>query len=150
MTNSKVEFAYQWESVLTDINKEYFFPEKITPFMRSNYRHPAIYRWNIFKKEPEDERLIYIGNTQELCPDRINGYIKPGPSQQTNKRINEELQGYIKIGFKIKLEFLLFDNIKIEDFNLTQSNLQDKYVRLFIEALMIIIYKEKGFKMLNL
>lgn len=150
MNKVKVEFAYQWRPILIDENREYLFPKKITSFMKSRYKHPAIYRWNIFRKEPEDEKLIYIGEAQELCPQRINGYLNPGPSQQTNKRIKEEFQGYLKKGFKIGLEILQFDEIRIKDFTLTNNDLYDKHVRRFIEELLVIIYKQKGFKILNL
>ena len=150
MYDIKVEFAYQWKPVLIEVDKEYYFPKRITQFMRKTYNHPAIYRWNIFRNEPDDEKLIYIGEAQELCPQRINGYLNPGPSQQTNKRIKEKLQGYLDKGFKIGLEILRFDNIKIENFALTNNDLNDKHVRRFVEELMVIIYKQKGFQILNL
>ena len=150
MNKLKVEFTYKWEPVLADENREYFFPEEITSFMKRNYRHPAIYRWNIFRKEPEDEKIIYIGEAQELCPQRINGYLNPGPSQRTNKRIREEFQSYLEKGFKIKLEILRFVEIKISDFIITYNDLSDKHVRRFIEELMIVTHKQKGFKLLNL
>jgi hypothetical protein len=150
MNKSKIEFAYQWEPVLIDENREYLFPQIITSFMKRRYKHPAIYRWNIFKKEPEDEKLIYIGEAQELCPQRISGYLNPGPSQRTNKRIKEEFQGYLKSEFKIGLEILQFDKINIEDFTFINNDLRDKHFRRFLEELMIIIYKQKGFKILNL
>ena len=150
MYDVKVDFAYQWKPILIEMDKEYYFPEKITPFMRKTYKHPAIYRWNIFRNEPDDEKLIYIGEAQELFPLRIKGYLKPGPSQQTNKRIKEKFQVYLDKGFKIGLEILRFDNIKIENFALTNNDLNDKHVRRFIEELMLIIYKQKGFQILNL
>ena len=103
-----------------DENEEYFFPKKISPFMKSKYKHPAIYRWNTFRKESDDEKLIYIGEAQELCPQRINGYLHPGPSQLTNRRIKEEFQSYLRSGFKVGLEVLQFDEIRIEGFNLYQ------------------------------
>lgn len=71
MHDIKVEFAYQWEPVLSGVGKEYRFPEKITSFMRMKYKRPAIYRWNIFRHEPYDEKLIYIGEARELCPQRM-------------------------------------------------------------------------------
>ena len=68
----------------------------------------------------------------------------------TNKRIKEKLEGYLDKGFKIGLEFFWFENIKIENFVLTNNNLNDKHVRRFVEELMLIIYKQKGFQILNL
>ena len=150
MGKLKVEFAYQWKPVLMDRNKKYFFPERITPFMREKYKQPAIYRWDIFRKQREDEKLIYIGEAQELCPQRINGYLNPGPSQQTNNRIKKKFQYYVRKGFKIGLEILQFDKIKIEDFIFTNNHLSDKHIRRFVEELMIIIYQQKGFEILNL
>jgi len=135
---------------LIDENREYLFPEDITSFMKRRYKHSVIYRWDIFKKEREDEKLIYIGEAQELCPERINGYLNPGPSQKTNNRIKEKFQAYLKSEFKIGLEILKFDKINIEDFTFTKNDLCDKHFRRFIEELMIIIYKQKGFKILNL
>ena len=150
MHNIKVGFTYQWKPILKEECKEYFFPEGITPFMGRNYRKPAIYRWNIFRSDSEDEKLIYIGETQELCPQRINGYLNPGPSQKTNKRIKEMFQDYLNKGLKIRLERLQFNEIKIENFTLTSDDLEDKHIRRFIEELMVIIYRQKGFQILNL
>ena len=91
--------------------------------MKKNYRKPAIYRWNVFKEIPNDEKIIYVGEAQELCPQRIKGYLNPGPSQQTNKRIKKKFQTYLDKGFKIRLEMLQFDNIKIEDFTFIKTPL---------------------------
>ena len=85
-----------------------------------------------------------------MCPQRINGYLNPGPSQQTNKRIKGKFQTYLDKGFKIRLEILQFDNIKIEDFTFIDNDLKDKHIRRFLEELMIIIYGQKGYKILNL
>jgi len=150
MNRLKIELAYQWEPVLKEENREYLFPQIITSFMKRRYKLPAIYRWNIFNKEPEYEKLIYIGEAQELCPQRINGYLNPGRFQQTNKRINKRFQDQLKKGFRIKLEILQFNKINIEDFTFTNNDLHDKHFRRLLEELMIIICKQKGVKILNL
>ena len=146
----KIEFIYQWEPVLIDGYREYFFPQKITPFMKEQYKYPSIYRWHIFREQPEDQKLIYIGEAKELCPKRINGYLNPGSSQKTNIRIKQEFLSYLRKGFKIRLEILRFSKIKIEDIVFTNNDLVDKHIRRFVEELMIIIYRQKGFKILNL
>jgi hypothetical protein len=149
MSEIKIEFNYQWEPAVRDENgNNYFFPEEITPFMRQKYRHPAIYRWNIFSESLKDEKF-YIGEAQDLCQ-RINGYLNPGPSQQTNKRINKKFHEYIENGFKIRLEILRFEKIRINDFVITENDLSHKHNRRFIEELMVIIYEQKGFQLLNL
>jgi len=150
MYRVKIDFSYIWKPILSGEDDEYYFPNKITPSMRKTYKHPAIYRWNIFKNRPDDEKLIYVGEAQELCPQRINGYLNPGSDQETNKRIKEHLKNYLEKGFKIGLEILEFDNIKFETFVFTNSDLYDKHVRRFVEELMVIIYKQRGFQILNL
>ena len=88
----KVEFTYHWIPILKEEGQEYHFPEENSSFMRKNYRKPAIYRWNVFRNIPSDKKIIYIGEAQELCPQRINGYLYPGPSQRTNNRIKKYLR----------------------------------------------------------
>jgi len=145
----KVDFAYQWEPVLVDVSREYRFPEEITPYMKKIYWLPTIYRWNIFRNELSDEKLVYIGEAQELCPQRINNYLNAHPSQKTNWSIKEKFQNYLKNGLKIGLEFLQFEEIKFEDFILTYNDLQDKHVREFLQDTMIVLSKKLGFKVLN-
>ncbi|MHA1252865.1 MAG: GIY-YIG nuclease family protein [Candidatus Helarchaeota archaeon] len=150
MHNIKVKFTYQWTPILKNEREEYCFPDQITPFMNKKYKHPAIYRWNIFRNKSEDEKLLYIGETQELCRQRLYQYLKPGGDQQTNKRINEKFYEYLREGLKIKLEILQFDTIKIGNFTLNNNDLENKHVRRFLEGLMVIIYRQKGFQILNL
>lgn len=57
MYYTKVEFTYQWDPILIGVGEEYRFPGKITQFMRKTYKHPAIYRWNIFRNDPDYEKL---------------------------------------------------------------------------------------------
>ena len=150
MNELKVNLPHRWETVLADTEKEYFFPEQITQLMKNWYKQPAIYRWNIYKNEPEDQKIIYIGEAKQLCPQRINHYLNPGRDQQTNKRIKEIFQNYSHQGFKIRLETLQFDRIAVGDFSLTKDDISDKHIRRFIEELLITYYRRKGFTILNL
>lgn len=144
-----IEFVYKWVPVLREEDKNYRFPEGITSFMRRNYRRPAVYRWNIFRNRLGDEKLIYIGETEELCR-RIYQYLNPGRRQRTSKRIRKELENYLNKGFKIELEVLKFDKIKVGSHTIRTDDLEDKHVRRFLEELMTIIYTRKGFQILNL
>jgi hypothetical protein len=114
------------------------------------YRGPAVYRWNIYDERPTDKQLIYIGQTQELCPARIRGYLKPGPSQKTNQRLMSEFNEYLAQGFKVRLEVLRFGEIIIGDLTLTPDDVHEGHVREFIEGLLIAYYKRMGFILLNL
>ncbi len=150
MNELGIDLSYQQEVVLSDAKKEYLFPKQITQFMKDRYKHPAVYRWDIYRNRPEDQKLIYIGEAQQLCPQRINGYLNPGPSQQTNKRIKDKFQSYLDQGLKIGLEIFHFDRIIVGDFSFTRSDIGDKHLRRFLEELLIIYYRRKGFTILNL
>lgn len=69
---------------------------------------------------------------------------------KTNKRIKEEFQAFLDKRLVIGFEVLRFDNITIEKFSLNSSSLNNKHLRKLIEDLMIVIYKEKRFQILNL
>jgi hypothetical protein len=146
----RVDLSFNWETVLRDGEEKYLFPQPITKHMRRAYRGPAVYRWNIYDERPTDKQLIYIGQTQELSPDRIRGYLKPGPSQKTNQRLLSEFNEYLEQGLKICLEVLRFGEIIIGDLTLTTDDMHDGHVRQFIEGLLITYYTRKGFTLLNL
>ena len=150
MKQLKLGFNYQWKPAFINGKQQYFFPERITSFMKKKYGHPAVYCWNIYKSKPGDKKIIYIGETQTLCPQRINGYLKPGPSQQTNKRIKGKFQEYINKGLKIRLEILQFNKIAIGKSIFTFADLTNKHLRRFIEEFMVIYCQQKRYKVLNL
>lgn len=146
----KLDISYTWEPVLAKDDQEYHYPMPISRYMKEHYNHSSIYRWDIYERLPEDKKQIYIGEAQILCPQRIQGYLTPGPSQQTNKRIKEKFQGFLKDGLKIKLEVLRLQRSFIGKVSLTTSELSNKYVRHCIEALLISNYQNKGYVTLNL
>ena len=143
-----LEIAFDWVPILRSEDEIYFFPNSLTSFMTRLYKSPAIYRWNVYKVTPTDERIIYIGEGQQLVPSRINGYLNPGPSQ-TNKRLNTRFLEYIRSGHKILLETIRFDNISLEDLSFVQGDLENKPFRRFLEHMLIAYYQQKGYTMLN-
>jgi len=110
----KVEFTYHWIPILKEEGQEYHFPEEISSFMRKNYRKPAIYRWNVFRNIPSDKKIIYIGEAQELCPQRINGYLYPGPSQRTNNRIKKYLRHTWIKDLELASKFFILAILRLE------------------------------------
>jgi len=138
------------ESSFRDKEKSYFFPERINLFMKEKYKIPVVYRWDVYKKVPEDKKLVYFGEAKTLCPQRINGYLNPGPSQQTNKRMKAMFLDYINEGYNVSLEKLEFDVITIGEFTFYQRDLENKHLRRFLEEVMAIYYQAKGFTILNL
>lgn len=143
-----LQLNLNWEIVLETENDAYSYPRPVSQYMRQNYHHPSIYRWKVFK-DGMNNPTIYIGETECLCPDRIKGYLNPGPSQKTNQRINELLNGYFADGWVVHLEHLSDLTLKLNDFELNQNHLYDKDNRRLIERILIVYYKNKGYYLLN-
>lgn len=144
-----VDVSFDWIPVLRNEDEVYFFPNSLTSFMTRLYKSPAIYRWNVYKDTPTDERIIYIGEGQQLIPSRINGYLNPGPSQMTNKRLNLRFHEYIQSGQKVQLEIIRFDEVILGNLSFRQSDLQNKHFRRFLEHMLITYYQQKNYKILN-
>lgn len=141
-------FAFEWEPLLRDANEHYFFPSPITGFMKKNYRRPVIYRWVI--DYGQDENLYYIGETTKLCPERLSGYLSPGPSQQTNIRLNRQFHESISSGAKVSMELLKLNGSFLDDLEIQDADLKRQDVRRLIERLLIVLYRNRGLQILNL
>lgn len=146
----KLNLRYSWVPVLVEKDLEYYFPMDISTTMKKEYKTPAIYRWNIFKSNPDDGKRLYIGEAATLCPQRLQGYLKPGPTQWTNKRLNDLFQALLKEELKIKLEILKLEYSTIGKTPITQSDLVNKHIRKYIESLLVAHYSGKGYELLNL
>lgn len=143
------EVLFDWIPVLQDEDELYYFPNSLTPFMKRLYKSPAVYRWNIYKNTPTDEKIIYIGEGQRLIPDRINGYLNPGPAQRTNKRLNTCFREYILSGYKVVLEIVRFDEVSVGEILFRQTDLKNKHFRRFLEHMLITHYEHKEYSLLN-
>lgn len=142
---SKIE--YTWNSILSDGSKPYMFPHDITAFMKSTYRIPTIYRWVM--QNTDGNIFYYIGETEELCPRRLNQYLKPGPTQQTNQRLNEKFQEMAHLGYTITLDILTFKSFTLNSTEITLKSLHNSNLRKMIEHLIIYHYQSVGISLLN-
>lgn len=145
-----IEFklAFEWEVVLASEKDEYKFPNPITGFMKQKYRKPVIYRWTIARGE--GEKSFYIGEAVRFCPDRLNGYLSPGPTQQTNIRLNKFFQEGVGNGANLKLEILKMSGAFVNDLDLQDKDLARLEIRRLIEKLLVTLYRNQGLDLLNL
>jgi hypothetical protein len=149
MDQLNIVLAYEWQPVLLRDKVDYLFPMGVTPFMRARYKEPAVYRWNIFQKTSGDRKLVHIGEAQELCPRRIYGYLNPGPTQQTNKKIKTEFENYMRQSMSIGLDICVIQELTFGETVLGKQALNDKYIRQLIQTAMIIEHRKKGFTVLE-
>lgn len=84
-------------------------------------------------KDKNTNQIIYIGKTIKTLIDRMKGYKKPGPTQNTNIRINEIIKEFLINGYEVFIyrfkqnEELFFKDLKI---NLA-AGLEDNLIRKF-------------------
>lgn len=140
--------TYSWDSVFEEEGKPYRFPRKMTQYMKSRYNHPAIYQWRICNKAGRNK--YYIGEAKQLCPQRINGYLSPGPLQKTNIRLNTFFHSCLENYIEIYLELLMIDSLLINEFQITQKDLEKAHLRKYVESLVIAHYMNKELEVLNL
>jgi len=147
-TSIHVNLSLEWRIVLQNEGEKYVFPNPITSFMKRHYGSPAIYRWKKTQHEGTFSQPIYIGTTNQLCPDRLNGYLNPR-SSQTNTRLHEQFHAMLQQGFQIDLDILDVHQVFHDDLGLTLYDVDTK-VRLVVEKLLIAYYQQKGVSLLNL
>jgi hypothetical protein len=144
----ETDFQFRWIAVYCEKGKEYFFPEPISSYMLENYKYPTVYRWIIYQDSRKKIQYAYIGTTKQLCPERLQGYLYPD-SSSTNLRLHQEFRQFVKQGYKIGLESLQIEQIKINNIDVKVNNLHSQTARIFIETLLISYYRQNGLILLN-
>jgi hypothetical protein len=145
-----LKFVFSWEPVLCTEDEEYSFPNPITQFMKRRYSGPAIYRWIIEHQGDEANPQVYIGEAKRLCPDRLSGYITPGPTQQTNWRLQRALLDGLAQGAMVQLEVLRLVGPIMPDLAFSEKDLARQDVRRLLERLLVVLYRNQGVELLNL
>lgn len=142
------DFQFRWTAVFYEHGKEYLFPQPVTVYMLENYKYPVIYRWIVYQDNREKIQYAYIGTTKQLCPSRLEGYLYPD-SSSTNLRLHQEFREFIKQGYKIGLESLQVEQIKMNNVDVKLNNLHSETARIFIETLLVSYYRQNGLTLLN-
>ncbi len=150
MNDLHIELNYEWQSVYLRENVEYLFPMAITPFMRSKYKTPAVFKWDIYQKTPGDKKLVYIGEAHELSPRRLYGYLNPGQTQLANKKVNDEFRRYLKEKLKIGLEICQVKEIRFGDLTFDMGSFADKHVRRLVAEALIVEHIKRGITVVDL
>jgi hypothetical protein len=150
MDHIKLNLAYRWQPVFLREKVEYLFPMAISPFMRAKYRAPAVFKWEVYQTIPGDRKIIYIGEAQELCPQRLYGYLSPSASQLANQKINAEFRVCLKDNFKIKLDICQLEKLDWNEKVMGQEALKDRDFRRFLVSLLIVQHKQTNYDVRDL
>jgi hypothetical protein len=150
MNNLQITLEYEWQAICLRENVEYLFPMDISPYMRTRYKAPAVFKWDVYQKVPGDKRLVYIGEAQELCPKRLYGYLSPGPTQLANKKVNADFRGYLKEKFRIGLKICQVKEIILGGSRMDAQAFSEKHLRRLVVEASIIEHINRGFTVIDL
>jgi len=150
MNQLQLKLTYEWEPVFLREKVEYLFPMDISPYMRSKYKEPAVFKWEIYQNIIGDRKIVYIGEAAELCPKRLYGYLNPGPTQLANKKINTEFRGYLKEKLKIKLDICRMQELTFGESIFDAGAFGDKHLRRLVAEAMMIEHGKRGFTIMDL
>ena len=143
-----IQLGYQWRPVESTAGVRYMFPEQITRSFPAIWKAPAVYRWVLFRDEPGDQPILYVGETDRLAR-RIKQYVDPGPTQKTNLRVNAHFTEEMKKGFHVALDVLEFEPFRLGAVTVSQDDLRDKFLRRLLENLLAFHYSQAGITVLN-
>ena len=108
-------------------------------------RRPGLYRFRLQGKDPARH---YVGETDELRR-RFQHYRTPGPSQQTNIRMNGEFRDHMAGGGSIEVDIVIDKIDIVAGDEPIRVNLADKSMRRLLEHAALVDEAAAGAKLLN-
>jgi hypothetical protein len=151
-----------WEPVISAPKTRYVYPHPVNKYIEEHYSKPVVYRWAFSKARhgsgPDTMRsaqAVYIGETENLAR-RLRGYLHPGPSQATNKRMKAYLDEELKLGAIIDLSILRFEDFHIiidrekrESRLVAEFRLGNPFIRKLMENFAVIAQEPVTCDILN-
>jgi hypothetical protein len=132
--DSMTDIRYEWIPVEVGEGVPFELSGDVALSVGKLPQRPAIYRWGFFKESVL--RKASIGETENLKR-RVRGYISPGPSQETNKRINAEFEKASRACLKVRLDVLRIQTIHVNRVIICNGNLTDPFVRKMMENFIL-------------
>jgi hypothetical protein len=140
-----LDIGFIWQTVRTDVSTSYEYPKQPSPFMRTEYSRPGVYRWALCLPDGRVEPL-YVGETEKLHR-RLRAYLKP--RSKTEQRVKQELDKAREQGLSIRFEVLEFEPFEINGIEFQPRFLTNPFARKAIENLVVLSYAEAGFRVSN-
>jgi hypothetical protein len=105
---------------------------------------PGVYRFDCLA---ETDSWLYIGEADNL-KNRMGSYGKPGPTQDTNIRLNALLRDALRDGERISLAVTTAATLEVDGIQIA-ANLNDVFVRRLIEDAAIVAAVIAGTRIIN-
>lgn len=141
MDRVELTLAFSWDpvgAITLDEQQKIRFPK--------TGARPGLYRFEIISTE---DRTQYIGETDQLSR-RLQHYRTPGPSQQTNLRLNALLVEHLKRGDQILLSTVTEGVTASCAGREHHADLTVKSERLLLESAALLSARSAGVPTLNL
>jgi hypothetical protein len=108
---------------------------------------PGVYRM-VFQDDRGQLVGVYVGEA-DLLPRRLQHYRTPGPSQQTNLRLNLDLMNTLAANGRVMLEVAVIAQLVAADGTKAPLNLTWKAARVLVERAAEVGERIAGAPMLN-
>jgi hypothetical protein len=136
----KIGLDFQWNDagdVRLDIRGKPEFPKLSVK--------PAVYA---FRFIGQDGTTLYVGEADNLQR-RAAHYRNPGPTQQTNIRLNERMRAHLASSGRITMHLVTTARIEIDGTS-AESDLTSKFARRLLENAALLAAAGTGQKVENL
>jgi len=151
-----LDIDYAWEPIQASPGRVYRYPTPLSSHMRKAYSRTAIYRWAVYRNPSNTHpNAVYVGETENLVQ-RLGGYLHPGPSQQTNKRVKKFLDQEVAKESTVSFELLRFEDFHIITDEQAQCGplvsplrLSNPFIRKMMENFAIIVHDPVHCEILN-
>jgi hypothetical protein len=146
---SECRVSFEWIPFEYETGRRYAYGGPVPAKLNSRFAVPAVYRWVLFKNGQTEPYEIYFGETENLSS-RLNGYIHPGPTQQTNRRLKSHFENEIREGARCELQLLKFNPFRVNELLISQSSLSQEPIRVMLEGFLRASHDSTRCALLNL
>src|SRR6266571_9269009 len=119
MNELRVDF--RWVCVEREPGQTYLYPETLTRHVRENYSKAFVYRWAIFRQEPDVLAAVYIGEAEDLAR-RLKNYLAGHQAQSQVRRVKLLLDKYHDQGRRIELQTLSLPSFTVNGVGLSVAS----------------------------
>jgi hypothetical protein len=106
---------------------------------------PGVYA---FRFASQDGTTVYIGEAENLQR-RAAHYRNPGPSQQTNIRLNQRMRSHLTTNGRIFMQLVAETRLEING-SVEECDLRNIFARRFLENAALLAIARSGHKVENL
>ena len=144
---SGLNISVQWSTVLLrESGEPYYFPNKFTPYFRRTYAVPAVYRWRVMRRQPDEKETVYIGEAGDLAR-RIQRVLTPsGTAKDTNtsKRLNQIFRKCLAKNQTVVIDIAKIEPFEINGIPFDQAGIGDLFKRRALENLLLVLEQARG------